>query len=204
MAKKKSSSPAGRRTSAPRAAIRRRLVKSKKSSGNKRGSGDSKVRAAARRAPGLAAKARRLAPEIKKLRDRLLRLRAELTGRIGAIIQDHLSLAADDTQMDFRSEEQGTDNFERDMALIKAGTEQEVVFEIDEALARINAGKFGRCEMCGKPVEKARLQAIPYSRRCFKCQTEAERMQRASKFVPTGPIFSGPDRQDQLSEEEEE
>jgi len=149
-----------------------------------------------------AAKSRLPSGEIKKFTERLIRLRGELTGHIGNLIKDNLSLASDDTQMDFRSEEQGTDNFERDLALIRAGSEQEVVFEINEAMNRIRTGAFGLCEDCGKAIEKPRLNAIPYSRRCFKCQSEAERMHSGRRFGNASPVFSAADRQE-LSEEEE-
>lgn len=42
--------------------------------------------------------------------------------------------------------------------------------DIDAALARLDAGTYGLCEDCGKPVPAGRLEIIPYARRCVQCQ----------------------------------
>lgn len=41
------------------------------------------------------------------------------------------------------------------------------------ALARIDAGRYGQCEVCGGPIPVARLEALPYARHCVPCATEA-------------------------------
>ncbi len=46
--------------------------------------------------------------------------------------------------------------------------------EIDEALARIEDGSYGRCEACESWIRKVRLQAMPHTRLCIDCQREAE------------------------------
>ena len=48
---------------------------------------------------------------------------------------------------------------------------------IDDALARIRAGTFGVCEVCKQPISKARLEAVPWTRRCRECK---ERKQSAA------------------------
>jgi len=51
----------------------------------------------------------------------------------------------------------------------------EVIKEIDDALVRIKARRFGRCVECGTEVGFPRLRAFPTARRCVPCQTQHER-----------------------------
>ena len=43
--------------------------------------------------------------------------------------------------------------------------------EVDEALARLEAGTYGFCEDCGQPIAPERLEAIPTARSCVRCKT---------------------------------
>jgi DnaK suppressor protein len=44
---------------------------------------------------------------------------------------------------------------------------------VREAIARIDKGEYGICELCGEPIKKERLAAIPYSTMCIKCASQA-------------------------------
>ena len=70
----------------------------------------------------------------------------------------------------------GTDNYDQDFALSMASSEQDAIYEIEEAMRRIKAGTYGICEMTGKPIEPARLNAIPWTR--FSAQAERDLEQR--------------------------
>ncbi len=48
-------------------------------------------------------------------------------------------------------------------------SEEQLLTEVREALTRLDAGTFGRCERCGRSIGKARLSAVPYARRCIRC-----------------------------------
>jgi RNA polymerase-binding protein DksA len=52
---------------------------------------------------------------------------------------------------------------------------EHVLSAIEEALSRIEAGTFGTCARCGKPIAEARLEAIPYATRCIDCKRLEER-----------------------------
>lgn len=67
-----------------------------------------------------------------------------------------------------------TDSYERDWALAMASSDQEALYEIDEALNRIANGTYGVCELTGKPIEAARLRSVPWTRFCAQAQTELE------------------------------
>jgi RNA polymerase-binding transcription factor DksA len=47
--------------------------------------------------------------------------------------------------------------------------EEQLLAEAQEALARLDAGTFGRCQRCGQAITKTRLDSIPYARHCIKC-----------------------------------
>lgn len=62
---------------------------------------------------------------------------------------------------------------QRDLALRDRADHQLVL--IDEALARLDAGTFGTCVRCGRPIPAERLEALPWAPRCIDCQRIADR-----------------------------
>jgi DnaK suppressor protein len=63
----------------------------------------------------------------------------------------------------------GTDEFLRELNATLLDNQQFLVDEARAALRRIEAGTFGKCEACDKPIAKARLEAMPYARYCIAC-----------------------------------
>ena len=55
------------------------------------------------------------------------------------------------------------------------GSEEETLEQIEAALARIEAGSYGRCEKCGEEIPAVRLEAIPYATFCVHCASRQER-----------------------------
>jgi DnaK suppressor protein len=72
----------------------------------------------------------------------------------------------------------GTDNYDRDFTLSLVSDEQELLFEIEEAIKRIHQGTYGICEVTGKPIAKERLNAVPFARYSLEGQIEYEKIQR--------------------------
>jgi RNA polymerase-binding transcription factor DksA len=68
----------------------------------------------------------------------------------------------------------GTDAYDRDFALGLLSSEQDAVYEIEEALNRIRTGRYGICESTGKPIEAARLVAIPWTRFSTRAEKQLE------------------------------
>jgi len=68
----------------------------------------------------------------------------------------------------------GTDNFDRDFNLSLLSSDQDVIYEIEEALKRIEKGTYGTCEITGKPIPQTRLNAIPWTRFRVDAQSELE------------------------------
>jgi len=129
----------------------------------------------------------------RELCEKLLRMRERITGQINFLVADNLSRTPKDAEVDFRSEEQGTDNFERDFALNRVSSEQDIVFEIGEALNRMKIGTYGACESCSGPIEKARLNALPYSRMCVGCQSKLETGRKKFRSFETAALFPNAD-----------
>ena len=69
----------------------------------------------------------------------------------------------------------GTDNFDRDFALSLLSSDQDAVYEIEEALKRIEKKTFGVCELTGKNIPRARLEAIPWTRFTVEAQAQLEK-----------------------------
>lgn len=69
----------------------------------------------------------------------------------------------------------GTDSFDRDFALSMVSSEQEALYEIDEAIRRIREGNYGVCEITGKPISRERLRAVPFTRYSVEGQIEVEK-----------------------------
>jgi len=105
-----------------------------------------------------------------EFREMLLTMRQELVGQVKSLKGD--SLTREDA---VATEEDGTDAFERQLALTIASSERDTIFEIDEALRRIDFSNYGICEQCNKLIEEQRLKAMPFVKMCIACKSETEK-----------------------------
>jgi RNA polymerase-binding transcription factor DksA len=105
----------------------------------------------------------------RAFREMLLSLRERITSQIEALKGDSLE-RHDSTNI----EEDGTDAFERQFALNLVSSEQDALFEIDEAIRRLEEGTYGLCVECSGRVEDGRLKALPFVKTCIKCQSALE------------------------------
>jgi len=125
---------------------------------------------------------------VKQLRQQLARLvdlRERVTGEIISINRDSLS----HTDRDPSLSDQGTDTFDREFALNQLSNEQDVLFEIDEAIRRIENGTYGICEMTEQPINIERLEALPYVRYSIQAQSELEKGR--ATYRPFGATMHG-------------
>lgn len=67
-----------------------------------------------------------------------------------------------------------TEETQRTRAFVEAGATQARVFEVLDAIRRIECGRYGICEVTGEPIEEARLRAIPWARFSLRGQKEME------------------------------
>jgi len=69
----------------------------------------------------------------------------------------------------------GTKTFEREHEMSLANNSRDLLQQVERALARLDAGTYGRCESCGAAIPKARLQAFPRVTLCVSCKQREER-----------------------------
>ena len=114
----------------------------------------------------------------KRQRARLLDLKDSLVDSMNGMAQDTLRARAEGSEASafgMHQADAGSDAYDRDFALSLLSKEQDALYEIDEALKRIDGGTYGTCEMSGKPIPQARLEALPFARFTIECQAEYER-----------------------------
>ncbi|RYD61322.1 MAG: hypothetical protein EOP83_17315, partial [Verrucomicrobiaceae bacterium] len=86
----------------------------------------------------------------------------------------------------------GSDAYDRDFALSVLAKEQDALYEIEQALRRIDRGAYGICEMSGKSIPQARLEAIPFARLTVECQAQWEKEYGNRRFRPSNEVgFAG-------------
>jgi len=111
-------------------------------------------------------------PQWAKFYDRLLELRDQLTKQMHGLAKES---AQEMAGYSLHMADSGTDNFDRDFALSLLSSDQDAVYEIEEALKRIEKDTYGTCELTGKPIPRTRLEAIPWARFTVEAQAQLER-----------------------------
>jgi RNA polymerase-binding transcription factor DksA len=124
-----------------------------------------------------AIKTRLVAKELAEYRKILLEARVELIARVTGLEDDALrSSGGNLSNMPLHMADIGTDTFDQDLAIGMAETERELLREIDEALDRITAKTYGVCQLTGKPIPKARLDAKPWAKYTIEAARQLEKM----------------------------
>lgn len=125
-----------------------------------------------------------LKPFLRKQQLRLLNLRDAILDAMMGVAKDNLRSRAEGSEASafgMHQADAGSDAYDRDFALNLLSQEQDALYEIDEALKRVDQGTYGTCEMSGKPIPHARLEAIPFARYTVECQADLERQMRGQR-----------------------
>jgi DnaK suppressor protein len=115
---------------------------------------------------------KRIKSEWRKYYDRLLELREQLQRQMSGLAKES---AEEVPGYSLHMADSGTDNFDRDFALSLLSSDQDAVYEIEEALKRIERNTYGVCELTGKPIPRTRLEAIPWTRFTVHAQAQLEK-----------------------------
>jgi len=107
-----------------------------------------------------------------KYYDTLLQLRDRLLNQMSGLAKESAEQMA---SYSLHMADSGTDNFDRDFALSLLSSDQDAIYEIEEALKRIERGTYGVCELTGKSIPSPRLNAIPWARFTVEAQAQLER-----------------------------
>ena len=129
-------------------------------------------------------KSRKLDSFTKGQKDKLLQLRDAMVDSMAGVAQDTLRSRAEGSEASafgMHQADAGSDAYDRDFALSLLSQEQDALYEIDQALKRIELGTYGTCEMSGKAIPRARLEAIPFARFTVECQSQLEKQSKASR-----------------------
>ena len=114
----------------------------------------------------------RVKPQWSKYYQNLIILRDRLVAQMNGLAKE---TTEEIPTYSLHMADSGTDNFDRDFALSLLSSDQDAIYEIEEALKRIEKNTYGVCELTGKAIPKARLEAIPWTRFTVEAQAQLER-----------------------------
>src|SRR5262245_32131363 len=118
--------------------------------------------------------------ELKALRTDLQRHRGEVEAQFKEISES--TFAGNQTDMtgevgfDEEYADAGSATFEREKDLSLVNNLRDLLEKIEKAMTKIDEGTYGLCDRCGKPIERARLKALPYANLCLKDKQAEERV----------------------------
>jgi len=152
-------------------------------------------------------KPRKLDPFVRDQKEKLLQLRDAMVDSMAGVAKDNLRSRAEGSEASafgMHQADAGSDAYDRDFALSLLSQEQDALYEIDQALKRIELGTYGICEMSGKPISRARLEAIPFARFTVECQSQLEKQNKASRVRQSVTSLFGLTEEEGGETEEEE
>ncbi|MEM9445243.1 MAG: TraR/DksA C4-type zinc finger protein [Verrucomicrobiota bacterium] len=136
---------------------------------------------------------------------RLLELRDHMLDQMQGVAQDSLRSKSDSSSSSafgMHQADAGSDAYEKDFALSLLSQEQDALYEIEEAIKRIETSTYGVCEMSGESIPLERLEAIPFARFTIECQKNVELQNRSRNRWDTTPQFM--ESADNFYEEDED
>ncbi len=117
--------------------------------------------------------------ELAKYKQLLIERREQILSGIKHITDDNLKKTPRDSSGDisgypYHMADMASDAYNQELSLNLASSEREIVLSIEDALKRVEEKTFGDCLVCGKPIVKQRLEAVPYAKNCIECQKKQE------------------------------
>ncbi|MDD5668988.1 MAG: TraR/DksA family transcriptional regulator [Candidatus Omnitrophica bacterium] len=118
--------------------------------------------------------------ELAEFRKLINKRKKEIVDNIEKISEEALKKSQKDAAGDisgytYHMADVATDTYDREFNLELAANERRLIYELDDAIKRIEEGSFGMCEDCKCVITKTRLKALPYARLCLKCQEKREK-----------------------------
>ena len=145
-----------------------------------------------------------MTPWHKKQKQKLIELRDSLVDAMDGVARDTLE-GSEASAFGMHQADAGSDAYDRDFALNMLSKEQDALYEIEEALKRMDAGTYGICEMSEKKIPHLRLEAIPFARYTVECQAQLEKENRGGygRRPPVRSLFGlGGEDEDEDDESE--
>ena len=118
--------------------------------------------------------------ELDDIRSELIKRKAEILEEIislqgGSVNKSPKDASGDLSGYSFHMADMATDLYEREFSLELAEGERERLYALDEAIKRIDEGKYGVCDTCGIHISKQRLKVMSQAQNCIKCQEKEEK-----------------------------
>ncbi len=118
--------------------------------------------------------------ELNEFKKIILKRKEEIDDEIKHISDDTLKKSQKEASGDisgytYHMADVATDNYDREFSLSLASNDRQSLYDLNDALKRIEDGTFGICEDCKRLVTKVRLKAVPQARLCIKCQEKREK-----------------------------
>ena len=104
--------------------------------------------------------------EYEEIREDLLEMLEELDDRLGKITDD-VKHTQEPPEKDFA--EQATESENNEVLDYLGNAARVGIAQIKKAIARIDRGHYTECSVCGEPIHKERLKALPFSDKCINC-----------------------------------
>ena len=135
----------------------------------------------------------KLTPFMKLQKERLMALRDTILDSMAGVAKDTLRSRPEGSEASafgMHQADAGSDAYDKDFALSLLSQEQDALYEIEEAVKRVDNGTYGVCEMSGKPISHLRLEALPFARFTVECQADLEKNKRFQRSrVPVTSLF---------------
>ena len=118
--------------------------------------------------------------ELQEFKKLVIKKKEEILEDIKHISDDTLKKSQKEASGDisgyaYHMADVATDSYDREFSLGLASSERNFIYELDDALKRIEDGTFGICQDCKSLITKSRLKAVPHARNCVKCQEKREK-----------------------------
>jgi len=115
--------------------------------------------------------------DFKKL---ILKIKDKVLDDIKHISEDTLKKSQKEASGDisgytYHMADVATDTYDREFSLSLASNGRQFLYELEDALKKIEDGNFGVCEDCKILISKTRLKAVPFAKLCLKCQEKREK-----------------------------
>lgn len=120
--------------------------------------------------------------QLKRFRQLLITERVKTAEEIRSIARDVATspreASGDLSAYTVHMADMSADTYERELSMNIVSSEQEVLYQIDDALKRLDEGTFGVCQQCSQPITMSRLKAVPYASMCIACQRAKEQQHK--------------------------
>lgn len=110
--------------------------------------------------------------KMRVYRDRLLERRESLFSQV---TEAEMSSRERDLEATQDPADMAANAYTKELLISMSANDRKLLELIDEALVRVEKGEYGECVNCGEPVAEKRLDAVPWTRYCLKCQDMQER-----------------------------